>query len=146
MAPSEPAFAPMSTSNEDKGPAVLGAVLSVIVVATLLVVARLYARGRLLKRYFLDDYFVVLGLVSLFLRQLNTLNRQRQSAQSPLRLATILSFPNLGMRVDRSCVSDGCSPSRFWTTYCNIDAFTTQDGDQVQYDSIRAWSHLHRSA
>ncbi|KAH8176403.1 integral membrane protein [Sarocladium implicatum] len=62
MASNEHPSTSMISSNDNKGPAVLGAVLSVIVVATLLVFARLYARGRLLKRYFLDDFFVVLAL------------------------------------------------------------------------------------
>jgi hypothetical protein len=54
----------MTSPNEDKGPLVLGSILAAVVLATLFVVARLYARGFLLKRFFLDDYFVCFGLVS----------------------------------------------------------------------------------
>lgn len=54
----------MTSSNEDKGPLVLGSILAAAVLATLFVLARLYVRGFLLKRFFLDDYFVCFGLVS----------------------------------------------------------------------------------
>ncbi|KAL2212492.1 hypothetical protein CC79DRAFT_421463 [Sarocladium strictum] len=57
----------MTSPNEDKGPLVLGSILAAVVLATFFVVARLYARGFLLKRFFLDDYFVCFGLLCAWL-------------------------------------------------------------------------------
>lgn len=50
---------------QDKGPAIVAAVISVSVISTLFMFARLFVRAAILKKMHLDDYLVVAAVVSL---------------------------------------------------------------------------------
>lgn len=49
--------------DDDKGPAILGAITTTTVLAIIFVVTRLYARIRVVRAVGPDDYFVVAALV-----------------------------------------------------------------------------------
>lgn len=49
---------------EDKGPTSLGIILSVTVLSTLFAAARIFVRGKMLGKIYLDDYLIIASVVS----------------------------------------------------------------------------------
>lgn len=49
---------------QDKGPTILATCWAVTTLSTIFVGARIYVRGVILKRFYSDDYFSILALVS----------------------------------------------------------------------------------
>jgi hypothetical protein len=59
---------PAYLAAEDKGPGIIATICVVTVLETLFCAARIYTRGRILGRLQLDDYLVMLSVVSFTFR------------------------------------------------------------------------------
>lgn len=59
-----PTYFPPDYAKQDKGPTIVIICSISSAIATIFVAARLYVRGKMLKRFGLDDYFTVASSVS----------------------------------------------------------------------------------
>jgi hypothetical protein len=53
----------LSIVDHNKGPAILATFVTVTVISTLFVGARLFTRAYIIKKLYLDDYFIFLSMV-----------------------------------------------------------------------------------
>lgn len=60
---SEGSFSPEYLA-ENKGPSILGSTIAVCIASTLFAIARLFVRGKILKQLHLDDYLIIISVVS----------------------------------------------------------------------------------
>lgn len=51
-------------ATENRGPTTLGVIISVSVLSSLFTAARLFVRGKILRRLYLDDYLIIASMVS----------------------------------------------------------------------------------
>ena len=54
---------PPDIAAQDKGPAIVAACVTVIVLSTIFVAARLFVRARIIGQMFLDDYLMAVSMV-----------------------------------------------------------------------------------
>lgn len=71
---------PQELAHEDKGPMVLAVCIALTTVATIFVAARLYVRCRILSMMGLDDWLIILSMVSA--------HRSTRNGPNPLTLRT----------------------------------------------------------
>lgn len=64
MASAPPTDFDPAWAAEDKGPAIIGVIVAVTILETLFSGARLYVRGRIMGKLHLDDYLIILAVVS----------------------------------------------------------------------------------
>lgn len=57
---------PPNVASQNKGPAILAICSTLTIVATFFVAARLYVRARIMSRVGLDDWLIMLSMVSAF--------------------------------------------------------------------------------
>jgi len=60
----EQATLPPEIAAQDKGPGILAAIITVSIISTLYVAGRLFVRIKIMKKLYLDDYFIILSTVS----------------------------------------------------------------------------------
>jgi hypothetical protein len=58
-----PIALPPDIAAQNKGPAILIACITVTIISTIFVVARLFVRGCIARQMYLDDYFMAAALV-----------------------------------------------------------------------------------
>jgi hypothetical protein len=89
---------PPDIAAQNKGPAILATSITVTVLSTMFVAARLFVRGRIIGKLYMDDYFMMASLVRAVLRlfQLMCLNLTTQHANiaSPAVLRSVAGSPS----------------------------------------------------
>lgn len=73
---------PPDIAAEDKGPAILAACIGVTVLSTIFVAARLFVRGRIIGKMYLDDYFMAASMVRASGQRLSLPNTNTASFRS----------------------------------------------------------------
>ena len=115
--------------DENRGPKILGVLWGLTALTTLVVVARIFIRTRMLKNFGSDDWLIALSMVSMFL-----FHRTLFVADESVHGSCLLQ-----------CHHGEC-PCGLWQTRCLSEPGCAGDGHLAQYHQLCVWDPVVCSA
>lgn len=85
---------PPDIAAQDKGPAILATCITVTVLSTVFVLGRLFVRAHIMRKMYLDDYFMIAALVGVFSR-FNTISALDHLTSLPFFLRSAAGLPSV---------------------------------------------------